>query len=1063
MTINYVNTGTSPNAGNGDNLRTAFNKINQNFAELSNLIETISTTPGPTGPTGPSGSGSATTEFENLTVSDTLTYHKIVSTTTNLTLGNVPLNNSSVGFGIIIGEDAASNSAGSNSVFIGRDSGKYSTASYSIAIGEAAGAGELDYQSGGNDNIAIGQYARFKASGNNNIALGASAGRAFYQGVNSATNTIAIGAATGRDYQASNSIIISAADLYDNIARADHSGFYVKPVRSSTATDYVLHYDTSTNEIVYAETANNLASINSHLLPSADLTYDLGSTSSQWRSLYVGTSTIFIGGVPLRVNTVTNTLTIGTSTNTSETNLATEAYVQQAISQGGTANLTLTVLGDAYKGFGARYGRVYGNSSPEELTVSKIVIYKDTAITDSTIASNSDNDDFEVTGLGDSDIVAMFVLYGDTNGAKTVNQLKTFARAAIDTVILNNGVEGSINSIADMRTAFYANTATLVASSGGIVPNFQFYIYNNQYQVIFDTTGQGTGSGFSVNQLSYNLQTGQPELSGWGNGGGYTQGDQIVIPGTSINYEGTPLLSPDNDVTITITQVNPSGFITNTSVSGTLPPPPPLWPENQISDGGSDQYDNGNYINTNLAQEISYNSGIVVADASSAFGTGSSYVSLYSNGIFGFIATGSSAARISTSGGSGADGSSSTDTGELLVTDKTYDPALTDLTLTNDPLRATPLNFVKRDGQFEDIDIIVEDDGQGGGVGITRGEDGGIYNPYTEEGWNSSVSPQGTLWSVGDTEDLLDIERRSYTNFYAAYGSGQLGNRVPGSKAIMYVPSTDKYYLIEWLTWTQGGNYGGFSYKRTEIDASQVSQGIRFADGTRLTSAEGLGRVKSTATGNRRIEEVTGYKEVSLTARNTVVLTTTASRSVTDSNAVWVDVTTTTIDDVINDYNLYEVDTDVPRQFSLDNVTWYEFNGGYSTTGNERGYGINTPLTYNQGDTIYFRYTGGGSPKTWWNKNELPSGGTGFRGAVIDFHAYTGEATWIGTIHIVDDDGDNNITHSEVSSGSTDSENDDLWVVSEEGQIRYRRIDGESKILKIHWTAKVFYGSETYD
>jgi hypothetical protein len=32
MTIQYVNTGSSPNAGNGDSLRTAFNKINQNFA-----------------------------------------------------------------------------------------------------------------------------------------------------------------------------------------------------------------------------------------------------------------------------------------------------------------------------------------------------------------------------------------------------------------------------------------------------------------------------------------------------------------------------------------------------------------------------------------------------------------------------------------------------------------------------------------------------------------------------------------------------------------------------------------------------------------------------------------------------------------------------------------------------------------------------------------------------------------------------------------------------------------------------------------------------------------------
>jgi hypothetical protein len=39
-----------------------------------------------------------------------------------------------------------------------------------------------------------------------------------------------------------------------------------------------------------------------HILPSTDLAYDLGSTSSQWRSIHVGTGTIYIGGVALGVN-----------------------------------------------------------------------------------------------------------------------------------------------------------------------------------------------------------------------------------------------------------------------------------------------------------------------------------------------------------------------------------------------------------------------------------------------------------------------------------------------------------------------------------------------------------------------------------------------------------------------------------------------------------------------------------------------------------------------------------------------------------------------------------------
>lgn len=48
---------------------------------------------------------------------------------------------------------------------------------------------------------------------------------------------------------------------------------------------------------------SSTASVFSHnLLPSTNLTYDLGSTSSQWRSLYIGTSTIYLGGTALSVS-----------------------------------------------------------------------------------------------------------------------------------------------------------------------------------------------------------------------------------------------------------------------------------------------------------------------------------------------------------------------------------------------------------------------------------------------------------------------------------------------------------------------------------------------------------------------------------------------------------------------------------------------------------------------------------------------------------------------------------------------------------------------------------------
>lgn len=64
----------------------------------------------------------------------------------------------------------------------------------------------------------------------------------------------------------------------------------------STATNIGISTSLSHTKYVAAD------SVHQHILPAADLTYDLGSTSSQWRSLYVGTSTIYLGGTALSVS-----------------------------------------------------------------------------------------------------------------------------------------------------------------------------------------------------------------------------------------------------------------------------------------------------------------------------------------------------------------------------------------------------------------------------------------------------------------------------------------------------------------------------------------------------------------------------------------------------------------------------------------------------------------------------------------------------------------------------------------------------------------------------------------
>lgn len=824
-------------------------------------------------------------------------------------------------------------------------------------------------------------------------------------------------------------------------------------------------------------------------------------------------------------------------------------------SQSGLPTVVMpTQEGTTYKGLQVSYGMVHTNrGSITELNVNKIVIHKP-AVTTTTIHDTSSQDYFEVTGLSNSNVVAMFVFYGDTNGPKPLSTLEAFAEAVIDNVILDGGVQGQYQTVDQMKAAFYASGQQLQAAAGGLVTGFEFWrngfylgdgiISGNTtvaqgagapaftigddgeggYSLLNIVTGginykvghklrilgsllggtddvhdaiitvsnvaiMGTidaatvsgsaiatapvggwtevatnyqvGAGATVDTINRNDQTGDVSYINFNNpGSDYVTGDVLTLPGTAI-LGG---VSPVNDITITLTDVA-GGQVNNFTFSGIVPE---VWPINSISDGGEDQYDTANYINFGSATQISYNNGDTVEDSAVTGGPGTAYSMVYADSIFGVLVTGN-IASVGTSGNSGADGDSDTEAGNLYGPDTaggTYDNAVTHINIIGDPWAGPIISFTRPDDSDQTIDILIADDGDGAGVAIARANNGnGIFNPYREEGWSNSTSPAGTLWNTDGWTDLGDLESRVFQPLYVAFGSGGLGNKIIGAECVMYLPDNGKYYAVKFDSWTQGGNGGGFAYSRREIDLSNLQEGIRFSDGTILKSAEGVGRVKLKSPGERRIEEVHGYQQVSVTPRETTVLTFTATQAQTDGITFWANTAATTVDNIIDSWPTYNIDNIADMQFSVDGNTWYAWNGSAGPgSGTEMGYAVfpNT-VSYNQGDTLYFRYTHGAQPAVWWDKNDLPGGGSNFRGAVIDYHAWTGESTIIGTIHIVQDNGEEHIAHTEVASGSTDGENDDLWLVQNEGTISYRRIDGEGKTLKVQWSARVFYGVEFWD
>ncbi len=74
-----------------------------------------------------------------------------------------------------------------------------------------------------------------------------------------------------------------------------------------------------------------------------------------------------------------------------------------------------------------------------------------------------------------------------------------------------------------------------------------------------------------------------------------------------------------------------------------------------ISDGGNDMYDGGNFINTNLATNIPYTNGVITP--STSFGTGGQYFTAKNGALFVMAADVNNVGTLSITGNNGADGS----------------------------------------------------------------------------------------------------------------------------------------------------------------------------------------------------------------------------------------------------------------------------------------------------------------------------------------------------------------------------------------------------------------------
>ena len=236
MAIQFVNTGSSSNKGDGDSIRLAFTKVNNNFSQLGNFF--INT-------------GSA--NFLNLEVDNQADIGTLIVSTG--TFDNLFVNDI-FSVGTYLGFD--------DSQLVKNNA---SGLSYRMLNLYPLSKSEILFSDSDNGNFVIGH----QNSGSSSFFHPAGGNYIFSD---LPTQSINIG-------------------LYSDINFYASEQKWLNPLLSIQPSITIKKADGSI-------TINNTVE-SVDLIPKTNLAYDLGSLSKQWRSLYVGTSTIYLGGTALSV------------------------------------------------------------------------------------------------------------------------------------------------------------------------------------------------------------------------------------------------------------------------------------------------------------------------------------------------------------------------------------------------------------------------------------------------------------------------------------------------------------------------------------------------------------------------------------------------------------------------------------------------------------------------------------------------------------------------------------------------------------------------------------------
>jgi hypothetical protein len=263
-------------------------------------------------------------------------------------------------------------------------------------------------------------------------------------------------------------------------------------------------------------------------------------------------------------------------------------YYNGEIGSDGNGQKSLSAGVSNYRGYYSYHNLISG----DDPAIQQIVISKSSNMSGSNRSTDTNNDDFTVTGLSGSDIIIVLNLYWDnTNGPDYSSSTTVAIEKFIDLVMFDNTTPRT--NINDIRTAFYNNSTTIKTAieneeSDLLYDGFEFY---HSFQKVTPLGGSGSGAilEIEVNDDYDNEYDDQDVLVP---GTGYQVSNTLTVSGNLLGGA-----TPTNDATITVNSINGDGGIVDYSVNGTSVST--LWPGSYIIDGDNDQYDIGNFIGTN--------------------------------------------------------------------------------------------------------------------------------------------------------------------------------------------------------------------------------------------------------------------------------------------------------------------------------------------------------------------------------------------------------------------------------------------------------------------------------